>query len=547
MFKTIKTHLQRFTACTNGNISMMLGLSAIPVFVASGAAIDFGRYTNTHHDVAMALDAGMLAAAAKLYNDDNVTAAESDAAIAIGKLYFKEALGTQNGASIGDPVMVYDADAQTIKATVSGDVYTSFMAVAGFTDMDVYVTAETKVGYEELIGSDVEVSMMLDVTGSMCNYVDGNFEQPCTSSDSMNALKTASKDLIQEVLWDDQSTYKSKVAIVPFSSRVRLAPDGGANSLFTAVTGMPATWSGHTYATTSSWVNEPLYTNEDDCEDQNDHRWRSKKCQKKVFTTTYTEHTNLKAKPCVTERYLQSSSSLGLTEDAPGLNRYNNGNDGSRRPIYTDSSNTAVSPNGSSQGSALAGIPDNYSADGVCDDGSINNANTLVPLTSNKTILNAKIDGLVAENGTAGVLGTSFAWYAISPDWATIWGADSAPQSYAKTTELNEAGKPKLFKIAVLMTDGEYNRAIAAGNPSTSILNTKALELCSAMKAKNIEVYTVGFKLPSASAAKTMLASCATDASHFKDASSSEDLKAAFKEIGKRIKSQAAMEIRLTQ
>jgi Flp pilus assembly protein TadG len=558
MFKNFKSKLRQFSACTRGNIGMMLGLSAIPLLMGAGSAVDFGRYTNINHDVAVALDAGLMAAAASIFDDTDITEADITAAKERGKLFFETDLGTPHGATIEKPVFTYDAANNTFSAVVTGKVDTNFLVVAGFPELEVKVKAEAFVGRAEIIGSDVEVSMMLDVTGSMCNVVNGNYAQPCTTSDSMDALKKAAKDLVKEVIWKDQTDFKSRVAIVPFSSRVRLAPDGEAGPLYTAVTGMPSTWSGYTYVTNTSTVTtwvvvSPTVTKKSTCESKSNQRWNNSKCEKKVdtttSTTTYTHHVNLKAKPCVTERYVRSTSELGLTEDAPAAGRYNNGNDGTRSLTSLDSTNTAITPDGSTQANAVSSVPANYTSTGACDGGSIHTGSTVVPLTSDETTLNNRIDALVAQNGTAGVLGTSFAWYAISPEWASVWGSASAPDSYSKTTELNEAGKPKLYKIAVLMTDGEYNTAIAAtSNPSVSTLNTKALELCSAMKAKKIEVYTIGFKLPSSSAARTMLDSCATDGEdYFYDATDSTKLKAAFKKIGERIKSQAKMEIRLTQ
>ena len=60
---------------------------------------------------------------------------------------------------------------------------------------------------------------------------------------------------------------------------------------------------------------------------------------------------------------------------------------------------------------------------------------------------------------TAGQLGTAFAWYMLSPNWADIWPADSKPAAY---------GTAKLRKIAVLMTDGAYNTLQARSYSDTS-------------------------------------------------------------------------------
>ncbi len=60
-------------------------------------------------------------------------------------------------------------------------------------------------------GSNVEISLMLDVTGSMCS--------PCTK---IQAVQSAAKDLIDIVVWSDQSQYYSRVALAPFAEAVNV-------------------------------------------------------------------------------------------------------------------------------------------------------------------------------------------------------------------------------------------------------------------------------------------------------------------------------------
>ena len=122
---------------------------------------------------------------------------------------------------------------------------------------------------------------------------------------------------------------------------------------------------------------------------------------------------------------------------------------------------------------------------------------------------------------------------------------------YTDLTVLNAKGQPKLRKIAVLMTDGDYNinycKGVEAKNSDQSpdincnSENGKSLaqatSLCTAMKAPvsggKIEVFTVGFQV--SAAAKTFLTSCATDASHYYDATTEVALQAAFRDIALKI------------
>ena len=106
---------------------------------------------------------------------------------------------------------------------------------------------------------------------------------------------------------------------------------------------------------------------------------------------------------------------------------------------------------------------------------------------------------------------------------------------------------PKLRKIAVLMTDGEYNinycKGVEAKNSDqTPDINcnsengkslAQAASMCAAIKSAKIEVFTVGFQVNAT--AKTFLTNCATDASHYYDATTEIALQAAFRDIALKI------------
>ena len=153
----------------------------------------------------------------------------------------------------------------------------------------------------------------------------------------------------------------------------------------------------------------------------------------------------------------------------------------------------------------------------------------MLPLTTDKTALLAEIAQFTANGSTAGALGTAWAWYALSPQWNGVFTGTSAPKAY---------GTPKLKKIAVLMTDGEYNCANApfnssCGDTNTGTISNRAVALCTGMKAQGIEVYTVGFKLD-IQIARDTLSACATDPSHAFLADNAAALEQAFREIAFR-------------
>jgi len=177
--------------------------------------------------------------------------------------------------------------------------------------------------------------------------------------------------------------------------------------------------------------------------------------------------------------------------------------------------------------------------------------NSIQPLSTDTTMLKRRIDKLVSGGSTAGHLGTAWAWYLLSPNWNTVLQA-AFPTSYAAgpysdLTTLNSKGQPKLRKIAVLMTDGDYNINYCKGtealnsnqtpqikcNSENGLSQAQATSLCTAIKNAKIEVYTVGFEV--SAAAKAFLTSCATDASHYYDATTDVALQAAFRDIALKI------------
>jgi uncharacterized protein YegL len=156
-------------------------------------------------------------------------------------------------------------------------------------------------------------------------------------------------------------------------------------------------------------------------------------------------------------------------------------------------------------------------------------AATLVPLTNDKTLLTNTVNGYAADGATAGHIGLAFGWNAISPNWSSVFDGTSAPGAY---------GNPNITKVVLLMTDGDFNTAYTAGISTaeqTAESAVRTMAHCNAMKdpARNIQIYTVAFQAPPA--AETLLRNCASSTSHYFDANDNAQLKAAFKEIAKRM------------
>lgn len=176
----------------------------------------------------------------------------------------------------------------------------------------------------------------------------------------------------------------------------------------------------------------------------------------------------------------------------------------------------------------------------------------MMPLTSNKAALNARIQSLAAGGSTAGHLGAAWGWYSLSPNFGYMFPTQSRPGAY---------GKVSLFKIAVLMTDGEYNSAycngVIAGDSTSGSGSTndqincnaqnghafdQALRYCAAMKQQGITIYTIGFEVVNDVRATQLVNQCATNASHVYMATGSAQLRQVFQQIALAIN-----EVRLTR
>jgi len=174
-------------------------------------------------------------------------------------------------------------------------------------------------------------------------------------------------------------------------------------------------------------------------------------------------------------------------------------------------------------------------------------ANKIVPLTTEKQTLKDEIAAFKVTGTTAGQIGTAWGWYMLSPNFASLWPAASQPAAYTA---------PDTLKVAVIMTDGEFNTTYCDGVSSSisdSIVGTRvkdckvptnanlvdgttqALALCENMKDAGVIVYTVGFALNGNVTAENFINTCASSSDHVFLPSGGVALKDAFAAIGRDI------------
>jgi len=442
--------LARYGADRSGNVAILYAMLAVVLMASIGAAVDIGRWLHARDQTISAVDAALLAGGRALQTNANDTAG----AIAAAQEFYAQNVSSRIPVTGDSIAFQIGGDGMSMSASGTAYIKTPFLQFASIDQLPLLSTAQTQFSQAQLAvggngGQNIEIAMMLDITGSMAGQ-------------KLQDLKDSASDLVNIVIWNDQSKFTSKVAIVPFSEDIRLP--------------------------TSTALNKA--------------RGTTLPSSKSVSSTTYY------LSDCVVER----TGTQKYTDTAPATGQYVMGH-------YTSSSTGSGS-----------------SKKGVC---TVPTTAAIAPLSSDKQSLLAKITSLSAAGGTAGHLGTAWAWYTLSPNWSSLWPAN-APAAY---------GAENLEKIAILMTDGEYNtqydsngisvnqNASSCPQAANGCSTAQARALCTAMKAKGIVVYTVGFQLGGNQTAIDTVNQCATDSGKTYTADDGEQLKQAFRDIALKLTS----------
>lgn len=416
-----------FLGNERGTISIAFGAAIIAIVGVIGLAIDVGRSMDAHSKATAALDAAALAATRAVFTGGRSV----DEIETLATQYFENNLTSAGdiGADYSDFTADVDTDTKTVKVKTVVHVPTTFGRIFGVNQVSYTVASRATFNVQ-----DIELSLVLDLTGSMC--------APCSK---ITALKDASKELIDALMPENGGASEVKIALAPYSASVN------AGSLTEIASAGRST---------------------DGCLVERDGAF------------AYNDAAPPADYSSVTDADIVSGSSLNFVANAPtrqtDIDRFEG------RGAYS------------------------------CPSAS------LVPLSSDRDMLKATIDGFRTGGGTAGHLGTAWGWYMLSDNWAPLLPSESAPKAY---------GTRNLIKAIVLMTDGVFNTAWR--NDSSA---NQAIGLCDAMKEKDVIVYAVSFQSPN----HPTLRSCASTNSKsgdllYWDARNSSDLVAAFKDIAIRL------------
>jgi Flp pilus assembly protein TadG len=582
-----------------GAVAIIWALSAMAVLALVGVSLDFSRANAARQSLQNAADGAALVAERM----GDLPFAERRAA---AEQYFRASIADMPYAASAT-ISIEEMSGGGHRASASMPAPTSLSRLVSDRDWVVNTSAEAK---QE--GSDLEVSLVLDITGSM-------------GGSRITDLRTAANDLVNIVVREEQEPYYSKVALVPYSIGVNLGAnaatargaivgptnisaadwrDGAPKNISGASRANPVviTSNGHGLANGDTvritgvngmtQVNNRTFTvanrtaNTFQLSGVNGgafNNYSSGGAIQKCFDSTcavrvtsadhglenndYVFITGVNGMTQINRTGNNSWQVSGVTEDTfllrtttgPTYGAYTNGGqafcleEGCEYYRFTNASNTVrilqistcvserIGPNAYRDVSPqTTPVGRNYHSTGnPCP------AAQLTPLTSDKEELRDQIDGLQVTGSTAGQIGIAWGWYMLSPNFANLWTPSGRPKAY---------GSPNLKKIAVLMTDGEFNtpycsgviaRDAGAGSGSASDHHScnatngnpfgQATQLCTAMKNAGVTVYTVGFGITAGGNADRVLSDCASGSSNYFLASNGTELREAFRGIATAI------------
>ncbi|CAL4868489.1 hypothetical protein MMA231_02771 [Asticcacaulis sp. MM231] len=465
-----------------GNTVIIFGLTFLIVMCAIGGAVDFSLVTVKKNATRDALDEAVLSAAiSSLQNEKDLEA--------LANKVFKTNI--DEGKIDAELVSFkYDATTRAVSATATG-AYNTFIIRLLNPNFDRLGYTVTSNSIRASDGT-LEVALVLDNTWSMNEPLDG-------SQTKLAVLKTAAKSLIASIMTPANKDYV-KVSVVPYAQHINVGTGNRGQTWMsvpndtTTVSNNPAkctTISTKQVCTGGTWGTCTRYT---DGIPETYGCWTKAQTCTTVAITPYesctkatTTTTTNKWYGCIYNQMVKVNSQYALVMPDP-TTAYKG---------YIEQTSTCLVP--------------------------------IQPLTNDSSKITSVIDSLFVTKVTSNT---------YTPG-GLIWGVNvlSPPAPFKEGAAYDTKNKiPR--KTIVLMTDGANtgyttnSGSVATGTTAqVAVTYADQKRVCDYARAKNIEIYTIGFGVKDATAL-SYLQSCATDNAHYFDAKSSADLIAAFKTIG---------------
>lgn len=193
-----------FGADRSGNVALIFGIAAIPVFGLVGAAVDYSRANAARTSMQVALDAAALTVAKDAVNLTS-TQIQNRA-----KRYFNAEFARPEvkNLNLAFSMVTNGPGDFTVLAEATGKIDTTIAQVIGKKTIDLRTTAQVRWGFKAL-----ELALALDNTGSMAQ------------KNKMVELKSAVKLLFSILKSNSKVPGDTKIAVIPFNTVVNVGTE----------------------------------------------------------------------------------------------------------------------------------------------------------------------------------------------------------------------------------------------------------------------------------------------------------------------------------
>jgi Flp pilus assembly protein TadG len=494
-----------FLDSTKGTVAIMMAATIPAIMLLASIALEISRHNYVESKLAFAADAAAIAGAK--YDISNVQAN----ALQVFNANFPP--GTNGISPI--PTVSYDATTKTVDVKVNANLPT---LIGGFFGQKfLAVKAESQV-IREFGG--LELAMVLDITGSMAQ------------NNKIGGLITAANNLVDTIYEGQNTRDNTAIGIVPFVTIINV----GSNN--TAWLTDPATVA--LFPASQPWQGCIMAKNalEFDDEDFDTPPPAAKWPTYFVASTIPSPNDD-----CVKrDNDWWMTNKLGVARKCPAVTPT-----GTLFEVVTPISGINVGPNRS------CGPP-------------------IMPLHNNAADIKAYISKLTPTDGggTMGNIGLVWGGRVLSEFWTGLWTVKQASGTTIVGEPIKKYTEPTNTKAIIMMTDGGSNwydgpfppnsdptsygtapndrylkgklgstqiGGIGTTNPGdfTLKINDKISRLCTGLKAKGIEIYTITFRVTDPSV-NQLYQNCATTPDHFAAATDNASILAIFTSIAQQLK-----------
>ncbi len=197
IFNKASQFTKKFAKNVKGNVGITFAISAIPMAIAAGSAIDYAKASRADANLQAAVDNAALAAG----YDTDMSNADMRALV----VNYLKKNGANDALTSLDSITINKIGTTGLQVKAKGKLKTSFMGLVGYNQLDLGAETFIKNSYGNL-----EVALILDNTYSMA--ADGK----------MAALKNAAHTLVNKLHDNKGPSSELKIGLVPFAQYVNI-------------------------------------------------------------------------------------------------------------------------------------------------------------------------------------------------------------------------------------------------------------------------------------------------------------------------------------